>query len=97
LRVALVSTEILATHYRNASIGLTAVVEDVAGQGYLVYVNRSQLDVLGGFFGALKRAIIESRVRSESVQVFGELRRRLESGPPASDATEASLRGPTPD
>lgn len=97
LRVALVSTEILATHYRNASIGLTAVVEDVAGQGYLVYVNRSQLDVLGGFFGALKRAIIESRVKSESVQVFGELRRRLESGPPASDATEASPRGPTPD
>jgi hypothetical protein len=82
LRVALVSTEILATHYRNASLGLTAVVEDAAGQGYLVYVNRSQLDVLGGFFGALKRAIVESRVKSESVQVLGELRRRLESGPP---------------
>ena len=82
LRVALVSTEILATHYRNASLGLTAVVEDAAGQGHLVYVNRSQLDVLGGFFGALKRAIVESRVKGESVHVFEELRRRLESGPP---------------
>ena len=91
------STEILATHYRNASIGLTAVVEDVAGQGYLVYVNRSQLDILGGFFGPLKRAIVESRVKSESVMVLGELRRRLESGPPGGNATAAIPRGQTPD
>ena len=97
LRVALVSTEILATHYRNASLGLTAVVEDAAGQGYLVYVNRSQLDVLGGFFGGLKRAIIEGRLKSESVHVFRELRRRLESGPPGGDATAANLSGPTTD
>ncbi len=97
VRVALVSTEILATHYRNASLGLTAVVEDVAGQAYLVYVNRSQLDVLGGFFGALKRAIVEGRLKNESVIVLGELRRRLESGPPGGDATAASPQGSTPD
>jgi hypothetical protein len=97
VRVALVSTEILATHYRNASLGLTAVVEDVAGQAYLVYVNRSQLDVLGGFFGALKRAIVEGRLKNESVMVLGELRRRLESGPPGGDATAASPQGSTPD
>jgi hypothetical protein len=97
LRVAIVSAEILATHYRNASLGLTAVVEDAAGQRYLVYVNRSQLDVLGGFFGGLKRAIVEGRLKSESVQVFGELRRRLESGPPGGDATAANLPGPTTD
>jgi hypothetical protein len=83
-RVAVVGKEILATHYRNASLGLTAVVQDGTGQRYLVYVNRSQLDVLGGFFGGLKRAIVESRVKSESVQVFSALRRRLESGPPES-------------
>ncbi len=97
LRVALVSTEILATHYRNASLGLTAVVEDAAGQRYLVYVNRSHLDVLGGFFGALKRAIVESRIKSESVMVLGELRRRLESGPPGGNAPAASQQGSTPD
>ena len=84
-RVAVVGTEILATHYRTASLGLTAVVEDAAGQAYLVYVNRSQLDVLGGLFGGLKRAIVESRLKSESVQVFSTLRKRLESGPPGSD------------
>jgi hypothetical protein len=37
-----------------------------------------------------KRAIVEGRLMNESVMVLGELRRRLESGPPASDATEAS-------
>ncbi len=84
-RVAVIGSEILATHYRNASLGLTAVVEDASGQAYLVYINRSQLDVLGGLLGGLKRAIAENRVKNESVQVFSALRQRLESGPPGSD------------
>jgi hypothetical protein len=83
LRVALVSREILATHYRNASLGLTAVSEDASGQRYLVYVNRSQLDVLGGVFGGWKRAIVEGKLKNESASVLKEVRRRLESGPPA--------------
>ena len=82
LRLALVSREILATHYRNASLGLTAVTEDDSGQRYLVYMNRSQLDVLGGLFGGLKRAIVEGKVKNESAGVLNEVRRRLESGPP---------------
>ena len=79
----MVSREVLATHYRNASLGLTAVVGDAAGRCYLVYINRSQLDVLGGVFGAWKRAIVEGRLKNESAAVFNEVRRRLESGPPA--------------
>jgi hypothetical protein len=85
LRVAIVSREVLATHYRNASLGLTAVSEDGEGQRYLVYVNRTQLDVLGGRFGGWKRAIVEGRLKSKSADVFREVRRRLESGPPPSD------------
>lgn len=82
IRVAVIAREILATHYRNASLGITAVTEDAEGQTYLVYVNRSQLDVLGGIFGGWKRAVLEGRVKNESVNVFTEIRRRLESGPP---------------
>ena len=82
LRVAVVGREIFATHYRNASIGVTAVTQDSAGQRYLVYVNRSHLDVLGGIFGGWKRAILEGRVKNESTTVLNEVRRRLESGPP---------------
>jgi hypothetical protein len=82
LRIAVVGREIFATHYRNASIGVTAVTEDTSGQRYLMYVNRSHLDVLGGIFGGWKRAILEGRVKNESAAVFNEVRRRLESGPP---------------
>jgi hypothetical protein len=85
LRVAIVSREVLATHYRNASLGLTAVSEDGEGQRYLVYVNRTQLDVLGGPFGGWKRSIVEGRLKNKSADVFREVQRRLESGPPPSD------------
>jgi len=82
LRVAVISREILATHYRNGSVGFTAITGDDAGQRYLVYVNRSQLDVLGGVFGGWKRGILEGKLKSESGEVFNTVRRRLESGPP---------------
>jgi hypothetical protein len=82
LRVAVISREILATHYRNGSVGFTAVTEDDAGQRYLVYVNRSQLDVLGGIFGGWKRGIVEGKLRSESVEALNMVRLRLESGLP---------------
>ena len=83
--VAVIGAEILATHYRTASLDLTAVVEDDSGHTYLVYINRSQVDVLGGLFGEFKRAIMEKRLKSETAQVFSALRRRLESGPPTVD------------
>jgi hypothetical protein len=82
VRLAVISREIFATHYRNASLGLTAVMEDGAGQRYLVYVNRSQVDVLGGLFGGWKRAILEGRLKSDTADVLNTVRRRLESGLP---------------
>jgi hypothetical protein len=82
MRVAAVSREVFATHYRTASLGLTAITEDASRRRYLVYVNRSQLDLLGGIFGAWKRSILEGRLKSESAGVLIEIRRRIESGPP---------------
>jgi hypothetical protein len=82
LRLAVISREIFASHYRNASLGMTAVTEDDAGSRYLVYINRSHLDVLGGIFGSWKRAMVEGRLKNESATVFNEVRRRLESGAP---------------
>ena len=79
--LAVISREIFATHYRDASLGLTAVTEDHDGR-YLVYVNRSQLDLLTGLFSGWKRGLIEGKLKSESANVFNEVRRRLESGPP---------------
>jgi hypothetical protein len=87
VRVAVIGREIFSTHYRNASLGITAVTEDAAGTRYLVYVNRSQLDIFGGMFGAWKRSIVEGRVMNETADVFREIRRRLESGPPPDSAS----------
>ena len=88
--VIVLAKEILATHCRTASLGITAVVEDPArAERYLVYVNRSQVDLLGGLFGGLKRKLIEGRVASDSAAVVRLARSRLETGTPLS------VRNPT--
>lgn len=81
--VLVLSKEIYATHYRNTSLGMTAILDDVDdGVSYLVYVNRSHVDVLGGLFGALKRTLVEGRLRSEGEAVLRVVRARLEGGDP---------------
>jgi hypothetical protein len=75
--------QIFATHYMNGSLSLTGIVHGCSGQpNYLVYVNRSQVDVLGGFWGGLVRLIVERRVKGESADILKTLRQRLESGEP---------------
>lgn len=78
-----VSKQIAATHYVDGAIGLTLVTHpDETGTRYLVYVNRSQIDVVGGFFGGIARRIVESRVRRETPVILQGLRTRIESGDP---------------
>jgi hypothetical protein len=85
--VLVLGKEVSATHYRTASLGITAVVRDHArGVNYLVYVNRSHVDVLGGMFGGMKRKLIEGRIRSESSALLARVRDRLEGGPPPAAA-----------
>lgn len=82
--VLIAGKEVFATHYINASLGITALLRGQAGANYLVYVNRSEVDALGGFFGGLARFVIERRLKAESVGVLEGLRRRLESGEPTT-------------
>jgi hypothetical protein len=75
--------EIFATHYVNASLGLTAILRGApGGSNYLAYLNRSEVDMLGGVFGGLVRWFMQRRVKGEAANVLQELRRRLESGEP---------------
>jgi hypothetical protein len=61
---------IFSTHYVNGSLGVMAVVRERPGaEGYLVYVNRSQVDVLGGMFGGLMRMVVQRRLRSEAQKI----------------------------
>lgn len=81
--VVVAGTQVFATHYRNGSLNLTMLLRGrEGGPNYLVFLNRSEVDVIGGFFGGIARAIVQRRVRSEASEVIVALRTRLESGPP---------------
>ncbi len=78
-----IGKEIFSTHYVNASLGVTALVRGAAeGPNYLVYFNRSEIDVLGGTFGGFVRWFLERRLTPEATTVLHGLRRRLEGGDP---------------
>ena len=89
--VLVAGKEIFSTHYINASLGVTALMRgDRGGSNYLVYVNRSEVDMLHGFFGGLIRWFMQRRLKAEAANVLQGLRRRLESGdPPAIDVTRS--------
>jgi hypothetical protein len=80
-RALVVSKQLFATHYRNGAVSMTAITGWNDGR-YLVYVHRSHLDVLEGFFAGLLRHVIEGRVQDEAPDVLDALRTRLESGDP---------------
>jgi len=74
------SKQIYASHYFDASLGITVLVSDRSGSTpstYLVYVNRSRLDILGGMFGGVARAIISSRARTVVADQLTKLQHRL--------------------
>jgi hypothetical protein len=81
--VLVAGKQVFATHYLTGSLNLTVLVHGPGDAShYLAYLHRSQVDVLGGFFGGLTRSIVERRVKSESLKVLLGLRQRLESGSP---------------
>jgi hypothetical protein len=85
-----VSTQLFGSHYTEGALGLTAVVCDGVGAPcYLAYLNRTQVDVLGGLFGVFKRSLIEGRIESETPALLRAVRQRLEGGSPASEGGES--------
>jgi hypothetical protein len=81
--VVVAGKQILATHYVEGALGLTMVMPDSASEtSYLVYLNRSQLDLLKGPFSGVFRGALEDRLERNAPEVVRGLRARLESGPP---------------
>lgn len=81
--VLVAGRQIFATHYVNASLGLTALVPGETGEpGYLVYLNRADVDAIGGPFGPLIKWMTGRRLKAEAAVALKGLRRRLESGEP---------------
>ena len=64
---AIGSKQIYAMHYFDASLGLTLLVPDrttTMARTYVVYLNRSRIDLFGGLFGGTARRIVAGRARS---------------------------------
>ena len=81
------SKQIYASHYFDASLGLTVLLRDRSGPPeltYLVYVNRSRVDIFGGVFGGVARAIVSSRARSVVSDVLVKLQHTFEGNATAA-------------
>jgi len=82
-RAVIASKQIYASHYFDASLGLTAALDDGAEATgpsmYLVYLNRSRIDLLRGIFGGLRRAVLRGRLREGMRKNLVDVVRKLES------------------
>lgn len=77
--------QIFATRYMTGGLSLTAIATDTATDThYLIYLNRTGVDLLGGLFGSFKRALLESRLKEEVPDLIARLRTRLERGGPST-------------
>ena len=81
----MVGTQVYASHYLDASLTVTAFVqEQPSSRAYFVYLHRSSVDLLGGFWGALARSMIESKVRKDGPAILMRVGERLARGEPPS-------------
>jgi hypothetical protein len=64
---AIGSKQIYAMHYYDASLGLTLLVPDRTATSpatYVVYLNRSRIDLFDGVFGGVARRLVAGRART---------------------------------
>ena len=77
---AIGSKQIYAMHYYDASLGLTLLVPDRTAASpatYVVYLNRSRIDLFGDMFGGIARRIVAGRARTLVAEQLQRLQRVL--------------------
>lgn len=78
--VLIASKQIYASHYFEASLGLTALVDKPGGSGfYLTYLNRSRADALRGSLAGMKRSLISRELLSGTESNLQMVKRRIEA------------------
>ena len=78
----IVGKDIFSSHYVDASLSMTALMRgDPKGKNYLVYVNRTEVDVLHGIWEGTIRHSMQSHLKN-TANILRDLRQRLESGDP---------------
>lgn len=79
--VMIASRQIFATHYYEASLGLTILANRPGDPGaYFLYLNRTRINALRGWAGRLMRPFLQRELLSSTEKLLGQLRQRLESG-----------------
>jgi hypothetical protein len=77
---AIGSKQIYAMHYYDASLGLTLLVPDrtaASSTTYVVYLNRSRIDLFEGLFGGVARRLVAGRARTLVGQQLLRLQRSI--------------------
>lgn len=97
VRHAILSRQIYGSRYFDASMGLTLLLPDPAnpdGATFVVYLNRSRLDVFGGLFGGLIRRTVRGRVRSGMADSLARVKVALERAAAQGVPDRPSLTAP---
>jgi hypothetical protein len=85
------SRQIYASHYFSGSLGLAIYVEPKGPQakahGYLIYLNRSRVDLPQGLFSGLIRFIVKRRVLDGMEKYLRVIKEKLESDYRAQSAS----------
>jgi hypothetical protein len=92
---AIASKQLYASRYFDASLGLTLLLPDPSATSspatYLVYLNRSRVDLFDGMFGGLARRMVSTRVRSIVTQQLERLQQSMERQFRASSSASAGV------
>lgn len=76
------SRQIYAMHYFDASLGMTLLVPDTTASPpatYVVYLNRSRIDLFDGMLGGITRQVVKGKARSLVAEQLERVRRTLET------------------
>jgi hypothetical protein len=77
--VLVAGKQVYASRYMNGELRLTMLFAGATGSpSYLVHVNRSELDELGGSFSGIKRSFILGGIKGEATGALAALRDALE-------------------
>jgi len=90
---AIGSKQIYAMHYFDASLGLTLLVPDRSAATpamYVVYLNRSRIDLFDGMFGGITRRVVAGRARGIVAEQLQRLQRVFAGG--SSQQTRSGAR-----
>ncbi len=82
LDVMIASKGIYASHYFEASLGLTGFIQSQHSEpsrSFLIYINRSRADALRGLFAGLKRSLISGSLRDGAKKNMEMIKQKLET------------------